>query len=189
MFPVGIVRLHWGAPRTALRLLGRMHVKTTLSARIRCPGHNQLQLDYGRLGSFAMRASQRSRGRLEIMRTIFPAVRRNVRLCTYGVLVNEYTLLPDLPRAMRRYHVTVTLPRLDGNEALVPAEGQAVIELTAAAILAEGLLTAWTSTKSVVSMVVELPSVADALEAGVTVARVLQASDGTASVTAEPIAP
>jgi hypothetical protein len=62
------------------------------------------------------------------------------------VIVNEYTLLPDLPCSMRRYHVTVTLPRPHGDEALVPAEGQAVIELTAAAIAAEGLLTAWTCT-------------------------------------------
>jgi len=84
--------------------------------------------------------------------------------------------------------VTVTLPRPDRDEAMLPPEGQAVIELTAAAILADGLLTAWTSTKSVVSMVVELPSVADALEAGVAVARALQGGDGVASVTAEPLA-
>jgi hypothetical protein len=55
--------------------------------------------------------------------------------------------------------------------------------------MAEGLLTAWTCTKSVVSMVVELPSVADALEAGVAVARALQSGDGMASVTAEPVVP
>ena len=85
--------------------------------------------------------------------------------------------------------MTVTLPRPDRNEALVPPEGQAVVELTAAAILAEGLLTAWTCTKSVLSMVVELPSVADALDAGVAVARALQSGDGVASVTAEPVAP
>lgn len=54
--------------------------------------------------------------------------------------------------------------------------------------LADGLLTAWTCTKSVVSMVVELPSVADALDAGVAVARVLQKGDGMASVTAELVA-
>ena len=105
------------------------------------------------------------------------------------VLVNEYTLLPDLPRSMRRYHVTVTLPRPDRDEALVPPEGQAVIELTAAAILAEGLLTAWTCTKPVVSMVVQLPSVAHALEAGAAVARAPLSGDGIAAVTAEPVAP
>jgi hypothetical protein len=81
------------------------------------------------------------------------------------------------------------LPRPDRDKSLVLPEGQAVIELTAAAILAEGLLTAWTCTKSVVSMVVELPSVAHALEAGVAVARALQSGDGIASVTAEPVAP
>ena len=89
----------------------------------------------------------------------------NVRPCTYRVIVNEYTLLPDLPGSKRRYEVTVTLPRPDGNEALVPPKSQAVIELAAAAILAEGLLTAWTCTNSVVSIVMELPSVADALDA------------------------
>ena len=64
-----------------------------------------------------------------------------------------------------------------------------MIELTAEAILAEGLLTTWTCTKSAVSMVVELPSVTHALEAGVAVARALQSGDGIASVTAEPVAP
>jgi hypothetical protein len=104
------------------------------------------------------------------------------------VIVNEYTLLTDLPISIRRYHVTVTLPRPDRDEALVPSEGQAVIELTAAGILAEGLLAARTGTTSVVSMVVEQPSVTDALEAGLAVARVLQGGDGMASVTAEPLA-
>lgn len=103
------------------------------------------------------------------------------------MIVNEYTLLPELPRSMRRYHVTVTLPRPDGDEALVAPEGQAVIELTAAAILVEGLLTVWTYPRSVVSMIVELPSVADALQAGVAVARALPAGHGMASVTAEPV--
>ena len=112
---------------------------------------------------------------------------RNVRPSAYLVIVNEYTLLPDLPGSMRRYHVTVTLPRPDGGEALVPPEGQVVLELTAAATVAEGLLTAWTSAKSVVSMVVELPCVADALQAGVAVARALLEGDGMASVSAEPI--
>jgi hypothetical protein len=40
----------------------------------------------------------------------------------------------------------------------------------------------------VVSMIVELPSTADALAAGVAVARVLKGGDGMASVTVEPIA-
>jgi hypothetical protein len=102
--------------------------------------------------------------------------------------VNEYTLLPDLPAPMRRYHVTVTLPRPEGEEPQLPPGGQAVLALTAVAIAAEGLLTASTGTQSVVSMIVELPSVADALEAGVAVARVLQGGDGMTSVTAEPVA-
>jgi hypothetical protein len=102
--------------------------------------------------------------------------------------VSEYTLLPDLPCPMRRYHVTVMLPRSDTGEPPSPSGGLAMLELAAAAIAADGLLTASAGTQSVVSMVVELPSVADALGAGVAVARVLQGADGMASVTAEPVA-
>jgi hypothetical protein len=116
------------------------------------------------------------------------AASSNVRPCRYRAIVNEYTLLPDLPSPMRRYHVTVALPRPDGDEALPQPAGHALLTLTAAAIAAQGLLTASTCAQSVVSMVVELPCVADALEAGVAVARVLQGGDGMASVTAEPIA-
>jgi hypothetical protein len=84
--------------------------------------------------------------------------------------------------------VTVTLSRPDRDEALLPPGGQAVAELAAAAIAAQGLLTAWTRAQSLVSMVVELPSTADALAAGVAVARVLGGSNVAASVTAEPLA-
>lgn len=56
----------------------------------------------------------------------------NVGPYVYRVIVNEYTLLPDLPGSKRSYQVTVTLPRPDGDEALLPPEGQAVIELAAA---------------------------------------------------------
>jgi hypothetical protein len=117
----------------------------------------------------------------------------NVRPFTYRAIVNEYTLLPDLPSPMRRYHVTVTLPQADGDaddddEVLSPPGGRAVIQLTAAVIAADGLLTASACAQSVVSMIVELPSVADALQAGVAVARVLQRGDGMASVIAEPVA-
>jgi hypothetical protein len=112
----------------------------------------------------------------------------NVRPRAYPATVNEYTLLPDLPSPMRRYHVTVTLPQPDGDEPLSPPGDQALLVLTAAAIAARGLLTASTCAQSVVTMVVELPSVADALEAGVAVARVLHAGDGMASVIAEPVA-
>ena len=69
----------------------------------------------------------------------------------------------------------------------MPPAGQAAVELAAAAIAANGLLTAWSCTQTTVSMTVELPSVADALSAGVAVARVLGGGDGIASVTAEPV--
>jgi len=112
----------------------------------------------------------------------------NVRPNVYCGVVSEYTLLPDIPCPSRRYLVTVTLRRLDGDEAALSAGGQAVAELAAAAVVADGLVTAWTCTQSLVSMVVELPCTADALAAGVALARVLGGGDGTASVTAEPVA-
>lgn len=84
--------------------------------------------------------------------------------------------------------MTVTLPRPTGVEALLPPGGKAAVDLAAAAIAAEGLLTAWTCRQSVVSMIVDLPSMADALAAGAQVARVLHSGDGLASVTAQPIA-
>ena len=111
----------------------------------------------------------------------------NVTPWTYRVIVSEYTL-PEVPRPRRRYEVTVTLPRPTGVEALLPPGGQAAVDMAAAAIAAEGLLTAWTCRQSVVSMIVDLPSMADALAAGAQMARVLGSGDGLASVTAQPIA-
>lgn len=101
--------------------------------------------------------------------------------------VSEYTLLPDVPCPLRRYEVTVTLPRQDSDGAELPPGGQAAVEMAAAAE-AQGLVTVWTCTQLVVSMIVELPSTADALAAGVAVARILKSGDGMGSVTAEPIA-
>jgi hypothetical protein len=102
------------------------------------------------------------------------------------VIVSEYTL-HGIPYPRRRYEVTVTLPRPTDVEALLPPGGQAAVDMAAAAIAAEGLLTA-TSRQSVVSMIVDLPSIADALAAGAQMARVLGSGDGLASVTAQPIA-
>ena len=106
---------------------------------------------------------------------------------TYRVIVSEYTL-PEVPRPRRRYEVTVALPRPPGVEALLPPGSQAAVDIAAAAIAAEGLLTAWTCRQSVVSMIVDLPSMADALTAGAQMARVLGSGDGLASVTVQPIA-
>jgi hypothetical protein len=107
--------------------------------------------------------------------------------------VSQYTLLPDIPCPMRRYLVTVMMRRSDGDDALLSAGelsagGQAFAELAAAAVVADGLVTAWSCTQSLVSMVVELPCTADALAAGVALARVLGGGDGTVSVSAEPVA-
>ena len=111
----------------------------------------------------------------------------NVSPCAYRVGVSEYTLLPDVPCPLRRYQVTVTLPRQDQDEAVLPPGGRAAVEMAAAAE-AHGLVTVWTCAQLVVSMIVELPSMADALAAGVAVARVLKGGDGMGSVTVEPIA-
>jgi hypothetical protein len=102
------------------------------------------------------------------------------------VVVSEYTLLPDVPYPPRRYQVTVTLPRSDDEDVLM--SGGHVAELAAAAVVAEGLVTAWTCTQSVVSMIIESPTMADALAAGVALARVLGGGEGIASITAEPVA-
>jgi hypothetical protein len=80
------------------------------------------------------------------------------------VIVSEYTL-PEVPCPRRRYEVTVTLPRPTDVDALLPG-GQAAVDIAAAAIAAEGLLTAWACRQSVVSIIVDLPSMADALAAG-----------------------
>lgn len=112
----------------------------------------------------------------------------NVRPNVYRVLVSEYMLLPDVPSPPRRYLVTITLRRSDLDADLSSAGVQAVAELAAAAVVANGLVTAWTCTQSLVSMIVELPCTADALAAGVALAREVGAADGTASVTAEPVA-
>ena len=84
--------------------------------------------------------------------------------------------------------MTVMLRRSDGDDALLAAGGQAIAELAAAAVVADGLVTAWTCTQSLVSMIVELPCTADALAAGVALARVLGGRIETASVSADPVA-
>lgn len=98
-------------------------------------------------------------------------------------------LFPELPRSPRRYEVTVTVPRAgsDEDDALVPPGGQEVLQLAAAAVAAQGVLSAFTKHKTVLSMVLEAASGGDALAAGVAVARVLD-SGGALAVTAEPAA-
>lgn len=92
--------------------------------------------------------------------------------------MSEDSLFPDLPRSLRRFEVTVTVPR--------PDDGQEVLRLAAAASAAEGVLSAFTSSHASLVMTVEAASRGDALDAGVKVARVLDGGDGRVSVTAEP---
>jgi hypothetical protein len=64
-----------------------------------------------------------------------------------------------------------------------------MLQLAAAAVTADGLMSAWTCSETTVSMVVKACRIGDALEAGLAVARVLDGGDGAASVTAEPVQP
>jgi hypothetical protein len=100
------------------------------------------------------------------------------------------SLLPDVPRPLRRYTVTVTAPRPDGDgdDALLPPGGHAMVQLVAAAVAADGLVPARTCSETMVSMMVKACRIGDALETGLAVARVLDSGDGTVSVTAEPAA-
>lgn len=91
-------------------------------------------------------------------------------------------LLPDVPRPARRYEVKVTLVR--DAEGCAPAEDQALAELAAAALCAEGLLGAWSGTQAVLSMMLDAQDDAAALDAGVAVVRALGGARG-ASVSAE----
>ena len=99
--------------------------------------------------------------------------------------MSQYILSADAPRPLRRFTVTVTLPRPDGEDVLMPPGAQAAAERAAAAVAADGLLTAWTSARAVLSMVIEAPCQADALTAGAAVVRALGGERG-AAVKAEP---
>ena len=87
---------------------------------------------------------------------------------------------------LHRYRLTVALPRLAGNDVLLPADAQVFAEAAAAAVAAADLMTAWTSAKVLRSMTVEAPCEADAFSAGWAVARALGGGRG-ATVEAEPV--
>jgi hypothetical protein len=93
-------------------------------------------------------------------------------------------LLFDLPSPPRRYQVTVTLRReADGR---LPTEDQAIAELAMAALCADGLIGAWSSGQSVLSLYLDARDDAAALEAGAALARAIGGTRG-ASVTAERV--
>src|ERR1700733_253107 len=71
----------------------------------------------------------------------------------------------------RPYRVTVTLARMAGEDALLPPGAHARAEAVAAAVAANDLMTAWTSDRALLSMMIESPSQAGALAAGRAVAR------------------
>ncbi len=107
-------------------------------------------------------------------------------MCRAFVAMSIDSLLPDLPRPLCQYEVTVSVPRGDGDEdeVLLPPGGRAVVELAAAAVAADG----WTG-QAVVSMLVDVPSECGALAAGMAVARVLDTGNGAVSVTADSVRP
>jgi hypothetical protein len=111
----------------------------------------------------------------------------NVTSRAYLGVVSEYTLLPDVPCILRRYTVTVTVPRNgDWDDALLPPERHTALQLAVTAVEADGLVSAWTCEQAIVSMVVDAARKCDALHAGVAVASVLDCGDGAVTVTAEP---
>ena len=95
----------------------------------------------------------------------------------------DFTLF-DLPRPLLRYQVTVTLTR--DAAGCDPGQDHAVAELAVTALCAEGLLTAWSSGQSVLSMLLDAEDDAAALAAGTAVVRALGGSRG-ASVAAERV--
>lgn len=61
--------------------------------------------------------------KIRLLRLDIPIVYRPIgRPRAYRVIVDEYTLLPELPSSPRRYRVTVTLPWPERGEALVPLD-------------------------------------------------------------------
>jgi hypothetical protein len=100
---------------------------------------------------------------------------------------NLASLFPELAKPGQRYEVTVTLSREASGEALVPVQDQALAELAAAAVSAEGLLTAWSRQQAVLSMIVDADGDAGALAAGVAVVKALGGARG-ATVPARPAA-
>ena len=99
--------------------------------------------------------------------------------------MTEESLLPDVPRPPRRYKVTVTLTRT-GDEILPPALSCGLAELAAAAVVADGLRLAGVDSATTLWLVVDLPCRADALSAGVAVARAM-GGEGAASVQVDPM--
>jgi hypothetical protein len=99
------------------------------------------------------------------------------------------SLLRHVVAPPRRYDVTTSLPRAVSaadDEALLPLDSQAALELAAAALYAEGLLAAFLCSQTVIMLTVERPSITDALAAGCAVARALGAGEGPALVKAVP---
>ena len=86
---------------------------------------------------------------------------------------------------LRRYRVTVALPRPAGDGALVPPAAQVLADAAAAAVAAEDL-TAWTEGTTLLSMTVGAQCRPDALSAGWAVARALGGIGG-ATVEAEQV--
>lgn len=73
----------------------------------------------------------------------------------------------------RCYRVTVTLRRMAGEDALLLPGAHVRAEAVAAAVAANELMTAWTSDRALLSMVIKPPCQAGGLSAGRAVARAI----------------
>lgn len=94
-------------------------------------------------------------------------------------------LFPDLPKAgVSRWRVEILLNR-DGGDA-VPDEDQAIAELAAVIMYARGLVTGWMSQKSLLTIIVDAASAAEAIEAGAALVRALGGGRAGARVEVEP---
>lgn len=97
-------------------------------------------------------------------------------------------LFPDLPKTRtHRWKVEILLNR-DGGDA-TPDEDQAIAELAAVIMLARGLVTGWTSRQSLITIIVDAASAADALEVGAAVVRALDGGRQGARIEVEPARP
>lgn len=84
---------------------------------------------------------------------------------------------------LQPYRVTVALPRTPGDGALVPPDAQVLAEAAVAAIAANDLMTAWTSDRALLPMVIKSPCQAGALSAGRAVAQAMGGGQGATIVT------
>jgi hypothetical protein len=83
---------------------------------------------------------------------------------------------------LRPWRVTVELPHPEGDGGLVPPDALVLAEAAAAGVSAADLMCAWTSSRVLLPLTVEVPCEADTLSAGWAVARAVGGHDATVEV-------